>query len=345
LATKFPYNLKIRSPYFKLTLLYVAIVMVISIGFSVVIYRISYGELGRGLKRQETVLRDLRVQFVPPGLEAPNFDEIRSNQIEETSARLRNNLIYSNFLILILSSVASYYLAKATMRPIEEAAEAQKRFTADASHELRTPLAAMQSEIEVGLRDKKLSLVQAKKLLESNLEEIGKLESLSAALLRLAKYKEEKNLVFDKIPLGEIMADAYLKVEKLAEKKSISFENQTEAIDVTGDQPSLVELFAILFENAIKYSSRGSLVSLATKKYTKHVEVSIADRGIGIKESDLPYIFNRFYRADQSRSKEKADGYGLGLSIARAIVGLHGGKISAKSTFGKGSEFRIELPL
>jgi signal transduction histidine kinase len=324
--------------------------MVISVSFSVVIYRLSYGELGRGLARQMTVLRDLGAQWVPPNFAPRDFDEIRMDQIRESSASLRNNLIYLNLLILFLSSVASYYFAKVTLRPIEEASEAQKRFTADASHELRTPLAAMRSEVEVGLRDRELTLAQAKKLLNSSLEEIGKLESLSTALLHLARYKEQGASAFENVALDEVLADAYSKVEKLAEKKCIVFENKAEAMSVPGDQPSLAELFAILFENAVKYSPKNSKVLVSAKKHMKHVEIDVVDHGVGIKESDLPYIFNRFYRADHSRQKglnppAGGDGYGLGLSIAQAIVELHNGKISAKSTPGQGSQFRVELPL
>jgi len=333
-----------KIAYLKLTLFYVLIVMVISVGFSVAIYQISSEELGRGLGRQTGILRDFPMNM--PTSKNPiiqDLENIRLQQLEESSNNLQHNLIYFNLLILILSFVISYFLAKRTLKPIEEAMEEQNRFTADASHELKTPLTAMRSEIEVCLRDKKLSTSEAKKLLESNLEEIGKLESLSGALLNLAKFDEVNKLEFRELNLDEIIAAAFEKVEGLAKKKEIEIEAKLVKSKMLGDKTSLTELFVILLDNAIKYSPKNSKILIGIKKERGHAAVKIRDRGIGIKASDLPHIFDRFYRADQSRSKEKADGYGLGLSIAKRIVELHNGTISATSTPSKGSEFVVKF--
>jgi len=333
-----------KIAYLKLTLFYVLIVMVISVGFSVAIYQISSEELGRGLGRQTGILRDFPMNA--PTSRNPiiqDLENIRLQQLEESSNHLQRNLIYFNLLILILSFIISYFLAKRTLKPIEEAMEAQNRFTADASHELKTPLTAMRTEIEVSLRDKGLKISDAKKLLGSNLEEIAKLESLSSALLKLTKLEEEIKLEFKELALSEIITEAFEKVESLAADKNIEFETKFKEVPVRGDRQSLVELFVILLDNAIKYSPKKSKISINIKQEKKYATVSIKDRGIGIKASDLPHIFERFYRADQSRSKEKTDGYGLGLSIAKRIVELHDGEISAKSSPGKGSEFIVKL--
>jgi len=333
-----------KIAYLKLTLFYVLIVMVISVGFSVAIYQISSEELGRGLGRQTGILRDFPMNV--PTSRNPiiqDLENIKLQQLEESSNHLQRNLIYFNLLILILSFIISYFLAKRTLKPIEEAMGAQNRFTADASHELKTPLTAMRTEIEVSLRDKGLKISDAKKLLGSNLEEIAKLESLSSALLKLTKLEEEIKLEFKELALSEIITEAFEKVESLAADKNIEFETKFKEVPVRGDRQSLVELFVILLDNAIKYSPKKSKISINIKQEKKHATVSIKDRGIGIKASDLPHIFERFYRADQSRSKEKTDGYGLGLSIAKRIVELHDGEISAKSSPGKGSEFIVKL--
>lgn len=329
-----------KTAYLKLTLFYVLIVMTISIIFSVVIYRISSVEIDRGLGNQTRALREM------PHSNNPFIDkleQIRDTQLEESNNRIKLNLIYFNLLILVLSSVASYFFAKKTLEPIEKAMEAQNRFTADASHELRTPLTAMKTETEVNLRDKNLNLSDAKKLLQSNLEEIDKLEYLSSALLKLAKYDNETKKDFERINLAEVIEFAIEKVDKLANQKSIVISAKLKKVEMLADKPSLIELFVILLDNAIKYSPKGSKVTVETKKTDHHLKVIISDQGIGIKKSDLPYIFNRFYRADISRSKEKVDGYGLGLSITKRIVELHGGTITANSKIGKGSEFTIHL--
>ena len=132
-------------------------------------------------------------------------------------------------------------------------------------------------------------------------------------------------------------------IESLANQKSIEFENELDDVSILGDKESLTELFVILLDNAIKYSPAKSTINISVHKFDGHVEIKIKDRGIGIKASDLPHIFDRFYRADHSRNKEKVSGYGLGLSIAKNIVDLHSGTISANSKPGKGSEFVLKF--
>jgi len=335
--------------YLKLTAFYVLIVIIISVGFSITLYRISSGEINRGLLRQNVVIRNS--PMLGENQSSSSLDQILQDQLEESNTRLRDNLIYFNLLVLILSSVASFFLAKRTMQPIEKAMEVQNRFTADASHELRTPLTAMRSEIEVSLRDNKLALPQAKKLLRSNLEEIAKLETLSASLLKLAKSQGETKQSLSEVSLEDIVIESYEKVVVLATKKEIKFDTKLLDLKIMGDKLSLIELFVILLENAIKYSSKKSKIIITMNKekqgalHSLWATVKIKDHGIGIKALDLPLIFNRFYRADTSRSKEKIDGYGLGLSIAKQIIELHGGRIEVISRPGKGSEFTVKFPV
>lgn len=332
-----------KSAYLKLTIYYVLIVLTISVVFSVVIYKMSSSEINRGLRRQMTVFRQL-----PHGAMVPEFDidfeKIRADQLKVSLNHLVDQLIYFNIAILIISAFGSYFLAKKTLEPIEEMVKAQNDFTADASHELKTPLAAMKAEIEVNLRDKKLSIDQAKNMLKSNLEEIERLESLSNALLKLARFQNDVKINFQKFPVETIIIDAYEKIASLADKKNITFNNQLQNFEVTGDKQSLTELFVILLDNAIKYSPNKSEIHINIQKEKDVVSVEIIDEGIGIKASDLPHIFDRFYRADSSRSKENIAGYGLGLSIAKRIVQLHSAKIFVKSEISKGTEFIVKFP-
>jgi len=228
--------------------------------------------------------------------------------------------------------------------------EAQNRFTADASHELRTPLTAMRTEIEVAIRDKKMNLLEARELLNSNLEEISKLEVLSSALLKLAKNDGQIAKEFSKVVVSDVIIEAYEKVESLAREKEIKIECHPELgsgslpnVSILGDRQSLTELFVILLDNAIKYSPKNSKIKIVVLEDSKDVSIKISDSGIGIKASDLPHIFDRFYRADHSRNKDKVDGYGLGLSIAKQIVDFHGGNIKAESKAGKGTNFVVKF--
>lgn len=209
---------------------------------------------------------------------------------------------------------------------------------------MRTPLAAIQTEVEVALRDPKLDQTMAVNILRSNLEEVAKLKSLSDGLLRLAR-ENGKTLPIESISLEKIIPEAISQVLASAEAKDITIANSVSDIAVLGDKQNLVELVVILLDNAIKYSDPKTTIKLSARKHGKYVYLAVTDQGQGIKASDLPHIFDRFYRADSSRSKEKVSGYGLGLSIAKKIVDLHQGTIEAKSTPGKGSTFTVRLPI
>jgi signal transduction histidine kinase len=333
-----------RSASFKLTVFYVLIVMIISVAFSAAVYQISAEEIGTCMNRPTTFLRQLPAGN-PFHSMLGDLDKIRGEQLAMSRNHLLTNLIYFNLMILVLSSVASYFFARKTLKPIEEMMETQSRFTADASHELKTPLTAMKSEIEVTLRDKKLGSSDAKKLLASNLEEIGKLESLSNALLELARYENKAEKNFEELSLPDIATTAFEKVEKLALMKKIEFETRFRDLKLKGDEQSLTELFVILFDNAIKYSPEKSKIEVIIRKEMRHGEIQIKDHGAGIKKEDLPHIFDRFYRADTARKKDAKNSYGLGLAIAKSIVDFHGGSISAESKAGEGSTFTIKLPL
>lgn len=322
-----------KTAYLKLTGFFVLIAMIISISFSVVIYRISSQEITRGLGRQNMMLRELSL--------FDELEELRIKQIDEAKANLRLKLTYYNLVILIISMVAGYFFSRYTMKPIEESYESQNRFSADASHELRTPLAAMKSEIEVNLRDSGLSIREARELLKSNLEEIAKLEALSASLLRLARNNDSTKLPPKRISLISAAEEASKKFSNIYQNKKIKLKLELSEAYIMGDKDSVVELISIFLDNACKYSPSGTEVILKVGHTKDNVFVSIKDHGQGISSSDLPHIFKRFYRVDNSRNKEATPGYGLGLSIANSLVDLHGGQIKVKSALNKGSEFMI----
>lgn len=332
-----------QSATLKLTGLYLMIIVAISVFFSVNLYHISVRGLENGLQQQEVFIR------IQPGFQG-NLDlpsllaEQRETRLTEGKRQIVAELIRSDLLIIILGGIGSYFLARRTLQPVQAAHDAQVRFTADASHELRTPIAAMQTEIEVALRDQKLTQKEATNLLRSNLEELAKLTNLSQGLLQLARDNEKPPL--ELVRLNGVFKQALERVKKLATaKKIIVYDNLKKEIKFTGNETSLTQLLVILLDNAIKYSPGGSRVTLNARSATKELIITVKDHGIGIKAADLPHIFDRFYRADSSRSKERVEGYGLGLSIAKQIVQSHRGTIAAKSNVGQGSTLTVKLPL
>jgi two-component system sensor histidine kinase CiaH len=325
-----------RSATVKLTLSYLAIIMIMSTGFSLFLFHLSSSELNRGLRRPPPAVKFFGGQF--------DYEQFRVDRITQGNEHLRNNLIIFNIVTLGFGGLLSYVLARRTLEPIEEAMAAQSRFTADASHELRTPLTAMQTEIEVALRNPKLTKEAAQDLLKSNLEEVGKLRALSDGLLRLARQDGEQ-LAPENIKLDGVAELAIGRASKSAKLNKVTIVNEVKPLSVFADKEALTETLVILLDNAIKYSAPGKSVALNAVKNTKNIVISIKDEGIGIDEADLPYIFERFYRADASRTKKQADGYGLGLAIAEQVVKLHKGSISVISEVGRGSTFSVTLPV
>ena len=321
---------------------YVLIIMLISVLFSVTVYRGSSTEVERSLRRQ--VFR-YAPSGIPPGF-YPDLPDFESQIFAEAKRHIVYELVLVNLGILVTSGVSAYFLAGKTMKPIEQMMDEQKRFVADASHELRTPLTALKTEIEVTLRDKELNIHQAKNMLKSNLEEVNKIQSLTNHLLTLSKYQDTNiKYTFSKAPLEKLIKTAVLNVKIISDKKETEITYQGKDVQAEVDVSSINELFTILLDNAIKYSKKDGNINVSLKADQHFAIIQIKDSGVGIKASDLPYIFNRFYRADSSRNKNQTDGYGLGLSIAKSIVDLHRGRIWAESTVGSGTEFFVKIPL
>ncbi|HEU4914874.1 MAG TPA: HAMP domain-containing sensor histidine kinase [Candidatus Saccharimonadales bacterium] len=326
-----------QSAAVRLTLFYLAIIMALSIGFSVVIYRLSYREMDRSIPQGGFI------KLVDPE-SFTSFTELRDRKIAESERRLKANLVLLNLGTLVVGAALSYGLARRTLEPIEEAFEAQGRFTADASHELRTPLTAMQTTIEVGLRNPKLSLSEAKELLRGTLDEVKKVSALSNGLLKLTR-SNGRDIPKRRVYMDKVAAEAVSQLELAAKNKEIAIIDEVGSHAVMGDHISLKELITILLDNAIKYSASGTAVHLKSKVQGKSLLLDVSDRGAGIKATDAMYIFDRFYRADQSRSRDRVEGYGLGLPIAKQIAEMHGGSIDVRSKLGEGSTFTIKLPL
>jgi signal transduction histidine kinase len=132
---------------------------------------------------------------------------------------------------------------------------------------------------------------------------------------------------------------------KIAQIKKIIIKNSAKDMTLKAEHHTLVELLVILIDNAVKYSPEGSTVIISSSQQNKTGKISIKDQGAGISATDLPHIFDRFYRADASRSKINAEGYGLGLAIAKKIADSLNGSIEVKSAPNRGSTFTISIPV
>ncbi|HEX2910985.1 MAG TPA: HAMP domain-containing sensor histidine kinase [Chloroflexia bacterium] len=322
----------------KLTAWYLLIIMVVSITFSIAFYLACAYGVDHIVAGRYLLSRGGRSDYflLPSPLR---------NELEDFKTLLRFALVIINGFIFVFAGGAGYFLAGRTLRPIRDMIDEQNRFITDASHELKTPLTVLRTEFEVAMLDgENIPHESAVQLIKSGFDEIVELQRLTENLLELTRQHHRKNsIAYGEVSLLEIIEAALKNVIPLAKQKHITIQNEIDDYILAGESSSLGELFTILLDNAIKYSPNSKEIKIASRKSDHHIDVTVSDQGTGINEKDLPHIFERFYRADKSRSK--ISGYGLGLSIAREIVKSHKGAISVQSKFGQGTTFTVQLPL
>lgn len=222
------------------------------------------------------------------------------------------------------------------------------QFTADASHELRTPVAVIRTTAEV-VRSRPRTNSEYEAALDRILAETERTTDLIQDLMVLARADSGNDgLVFEPVPLSEVVADACSEMRVLAESAGLQFNcSIKERCDLTGDEASIRRLLLILIDNAIQYTPPPGRVDVELKFEGSTGErwavIEVRDSGIGIAADDLPYIFDRFYRGSKDRSRSTG-GSGLGLAIAQWIAERHGGEILVESHVGRGSTFRLRAP-
>jgi heavy metal sensor kinase len=228
---------------------------------------------------------------------------------------------------------------------LEDAIRSSKRFVADASHELRTPLTVLRGELE-SLAQEPERKGQTTETFGSMLEEVTRLSGIVEGLLALSRLDAgEAQAEWVQFDLAELAATTADQMSLLAEDKNITVACEaTNGITVRGDRARLKQVIVNLLDNAIKYTPRGGTVRLQVARQDGYAVLDVADDGIGIPDDALPHVFKRFFRVDDSRSRERG-GAGLGLSIVQSICTAHGAEVEVSSVLGKGSRFRVRQPL
>lgn len=248
-------------------------------------------------------------------------------------------------------------LEKTIKERTEELAEANKKlnevlllktkFLSDASHELRTPLTIIQGNLDLAIREIEMEEGFVPEVYDIINYEVDSMTRIITDLTMLSNTDDNKeNLQYEKVDLIELLERVVKSLEILAAQKNIKIITESNLIDlkIMGDEAKLEKLFLNIIRNAIKYTDQKGEIRVKMKKEPDKARISVKDNGIGIPEKDLPFIFERFYRADKARSRAEG-GTGLGLSICKWIVESHKGEIKVESALGKGSEFIVILPL
>lgn len=230
-----------------------------------------------------------------------------------------------------------------TFARLEAAFAQQKQFTADASHELRTPIAVLLSEAQTTLARPRTA-EEYRETLEACLETAQQMRRLTESLLQLARFDAgQEKLRHEPVDLAEIVRTSVELVQPLAAEKDIKIHCALAPVQVLGDEVRLGQLITNLVTNAIRYNQPAGEVRVQTRTDATVAVLTVTDTGPGIAPEDLPHIFERFYRADKSRTTAHGR-TGLGLAICKAIVDAHGGTIEAQSAPEAGSNFIVRLP-
>jgi two-component system, OmpR family, manganese sensing sensor histidine kinase len=237
-------------------------------------------------------------------------------------------------------------LGELAMQPIRDSYDQLQRFTSNASHQLRTPLAAVLSNAQVGLLVP-LEPEQQRNHLEQIVEAAKSMSILVSNLLLLARHSgrltPESLKEVDLTRLLHELADFY--TTQAAEKQlSLKRDLPQQPVELDAESDLLRQAVGNLLSNACKYTPTGGTVFLRLLTQSRRAVIQVSDNGGGIPQANLPHVFERFYRVDTKQSRQ-AEGFGLGLAIAKQLVEAHGGQISVTSVVGQGSTFQIELPL
>lgn len=223
--------------------------------------------------------------------------------------------------------------------------EQMKQFSADASHELRTPLTVLRTQLESALASR-MSPSEVKRVVARCLDEAIRMGSILENLLLLGRGDAgAASINRERVRLDELLKDTYDESVILAGQKSIDVRiENTDNVLIWGDRERLRQMMLNLVDNAIKYSHEGTAITLSLVKEDGRANLVVRDQGIGIPRSEIPKIFDRFYRVERARSRTLG-GSGLGLAIVKWIVEAHDGTIGVKSSVDKGSEFTVSLPV
>ncbi|HVI20143.1 MAG TPA: HAMP domain-containing sensor histidine kinase, partial [Gaiellales bacterium] len=264
----------------------------------------------------------------------------RSTSPEQDSlSKLFGGLLLCGAAGLVLAALGGWFLAGRSLAPVKAAFEHQKEFVADASHELRTPLAVIRANAEY------LTMEQPDNVeLREILRETDRLSSLVDSLLALAR-DQDAEAPMQLVDLGHEVQDAVASLQHLAEDRGVTLTVSTaEGLLVKGHAEQLRQLVVILVDNALRYTPAGGHVHVQVAPDGGSALITVHDDGMGIPEQALGHVFERFYRADEARTRESG-GTGLGLAIAQELVKQHGGRIEVDSTVDIGTTFVVRIPL
>ena len=264
-------------------------------------------------------------------------------ELEDRYADLITAFVVIAFAALFLVAAGGFFLVRKSTAPIERSIEFMRRFMADAAHELRTPITILRTRAEIALQQPReaANYVSALRGVEAEARRLG---GIVDSLLVLARADAgEQQIDTARIFLDDIAVDAAGAAQIVARQKNVQVTvDQFEEAPVEGDPTLIRQLIMIVLDNAVKFTDAGGQVHVRVSMHEGAPTFAVEDTGIGIKQEELPRVFQRFFRGETARSR--TDGAGLGLSIASWIAREHGADISLSSEPGKGTKVVVTFP-
>ncbi len=259
--------------------------------------------------------------------------------LESFRSFLMTSIVIAAIGLASVFVLISFFSAR-VVRPVAESYEKQKRFITDASHELKTPLAIIEADADVLEMD-----VGVNEWLEDIRTQTGRLNDLTKNLVALSRMEEDAaQFQMIDFPLSDVVAEAAQSYQAPAKVQNKTFETRVQPmLTLHGDEKAIRQLTGILLDNALKYTPEGGRIALELEHQGRGIRLAVSNTAENIDPASLDRLFDRFYRADASRSS-KTGGYGIGLSIARAIVTAHRGKITAASPDGRSLAITVSMP-
>lgn len=260
-------------------------------------------------------------------------------------SQLKEVLIISVLMALITTYFVSQFITKKSMEPVEASWKNQIQFVQDASHELRTPLTIISSKLEGIMKKPSHSVEEEMTNITIAMKEVRRLRKLVSDLLRLTKEDAIVQINNEQFNLGVLLEEILISYKDICELqgKELIYNNKLKNNAIYNDKEKIKQVIIILLDNAIKYTKEKDIIEIDIKEENQNINIEIKDSGIGIKEEDLAFIFNRFYRSGNVR-EQNIDGSGVGLAIAKTILSNINGEIYVSSKFKEGSKFNIIIP-
>ena len=293
----------------------------------------------------EGLLADMTLRYLKQ--DTPDGPKIAFADVSHERTGMRSMFLIS-LLTFALSLAAffliSLFLARQTLRPVEEAWAQQRRFVADASHELKTPLTVILANLGVLLAHPDEPIRANRQWVDNSREEAVRMKGLVEDMLFLARSDADQTpMVTERVNLSDLLWSSLLSFEPVAFEQGVELHSTVEPETfVQGAASQLQQLFAVLLDNAVKYAGEHGKVWVNLRKKDGKTVLTVRNTGDPIPADSLAPVFDRFYRVDEARTRERG-GYGLGLAIAQRIAEGHGGRITAESSRENGTVFTVTL--